>query len=36
MEITEEVTIICPHCGKEITQEVTIEVEPEDFRQDRD
>lgn len=40
MEITKGVKIkaICPRCGQhfDIEQEENIEVEPEDYRQDRD
>jgi len=29
-----EVTVICPHCGKEF--QTTVEIEPSDFMYDRD
>lgn len=28
MEITQEVEVECPHCGKKFTTEATVEVEP--------
>ena len=36
MEIEQEVECECPYCKRTFSQEVVINVEPEDFRMDLD